>query len=303
MQIRAAIGIYPFGGSSAVRDSVVEADPESTFFNGANINSSNGAPETQGGLVAVNVTIVGNGQPGSIGIVANGNEGDSVGQPPQLDRRRRRHLACCASRRSATTSTSPSATPASTARRCRSPGRAPAPTPSRTTSTTPRTAASSTPAAGDYRLRPDSVLIDARQPGAADERNRLPRPAAVRDGNADGTAVADIGAYEYQRVPPSPAFAFAPAAPLFGDLVAFDGAGTSDVDGDPFSLAWALGDGSAATGPAGLALLRPAGHLPGDADRDRQHRPQRLGHPPGHRRPADGPMREQAQGDQHEPTG
>ncbi len=77
MRIRAGIGMYPFGGFLTVRDSVVEPDPEGTFFNGANINSSNGAPETQGGLVAVNVTIVGNGQPASIGIAANGNEGDS----------------------------------------------------------------------------------------------------------------------------------------------------------------------------------------------------------------------------------
>jgi hypothetical protein len=70
----------------------------------------------------------------------------------------------------------------------------------------------------------------------------------VRDGDGDGSSRTDIGAYEYQRVPPSPAFSFAPAAPLFGDLVSFDAAATSDVDGDPLSLSWSLGDGDAATG-------------------------------------------------------
>ena len=104
-------------------------------------------------------------------------------------------------------------------------------------------------APGDYRLRPDSVLIDRGSPVPPTSESDIRGLPRLRDGNADGTAVADIGAYEYQRVPPRPRFAFTPAAPLFGDLVEYDGAGTTDVDGDPFSLTWALGDGSAATGP------------------------------------------------------
>jgi Ca2+-binding RTX toxin-like protein len=84
----------------------------------------------------------------------------------------------------------------------------------------------------------------------------------VRDGDADGDSRTDIGAYEYQRVPPSPAFSFAPGSSLFGDLVSFDGADTGDVDGDPLELSWSFGDGAAATGAQASHLYA----LPGTYD-------------------------------------
>lgn len=75
-------------------------------------------------------------------------------------------------------------------------------------------------AAADYRLRPDSPLVDRGFPGegSTTDVDGQPRPA---DGNGDGTAVRDIGAFEYQRPPPStPTQTPAPAeadtsAPLF----------------------------------------------------------------------------------------
>ena len=53
-------------------------------------------------------------------------------------------------------------------------------------------------AALDFHLGPNSALIDRGFPGAGSttDLDRLPRP---NDGNGDGTAVRDIGAYEYQR--------------------------------------------------------------------------------------------------------
>ena len=60
-------------------------------------------------------------------------------------------------------------------------------------------------AAGDYRLRYDSPLVDAGDPAAlaaTTDLGKLPRPV---DGNGDGSAIRDVGAYEYQRAHPSPA--------------------------------------------------------------------------------------------------
>src|SRR3954452_14974580 len=74
-------------------------------------------------------------------------------------------------------------------------------------------------AAGDFRLRPDSPLVDAggadasALPGGATD---LDGAARVVDGNGDTTAQADIGAFEHQR----------PAAPVIASP-----ATTPDVDG------------------------------------------------------------------------
>lgn len=57
-------------------------------------------------------------------------------------------------------------------------------------------------AAADFRLRADSPLIDRGSPeaGSTADLDGQPRP---NDGNGDGVAVRDMGAYEYQR-PASP---------------------------------------------------------------------------------------------------
>jgi hypothetical protein len=60
------------------------------------------------------------------------------------------------------------------------------------------------PAASDFRLRADSALVDAGDPAwsgaAATDLAGAARPA---DGNSDGVAVQDVGAYEYHRPPPA----------------------------------------------------------------------------------------------------
>ncbi len=247
LHIRAAFALRPFGGILTIRDSLVEPDPESAFFYGVDVNSSNGGPETAGILVAVNVTIVGNGQPGSVGVLADGNTGD----------------AAVNLLNSIVTNVQTSLWRAEeggddvdlTVRYSSYDGSKTQLAGSGTGSNTFQNNLANGPdsgfvnaAASDYRLRPDSVLVDAGNPVPPTSESDLRGLPRVRDGNGDGSSIADIGAFEYQRAPPSPAFSFTPAAPLFGDLVSFDGAATSDVDGDPLSLSWSLGDGAGATG-------------------------------------------------------
>jgi hypothetical protein len=99
-------------------------------------------------------------------------------------------------------------------------------------------------AAGDFHLRPGSPAIDrAANTGApATDRDGFPRPV---DGNGDGTAVTDMGAYEYQHVNRPPvANAGGPYAVVAGMGVTLNGAGSFDPDatyGDAIaSYAWDL---------------------------------------------------------------
>ena len=78
LRIRAGIGLNPFGGILTIRDSVVEALPGNRDLRGRQRQLEQRGPGGSGGLVAVNLTIVGDGTPGSVGISASGNEGDAA---------------------------------------------------------------------------------------------------------------------------------------------------------------------------------------------------------------------------------
>jgi PKD repeat protein len=106
------------------------------------------------------------------------------------------------------------------------------------------------PAAGDYRPGFDSPLLDAGPPMlplAGDDPDLAGHPR-VRDSDGNGSAVRDIGAYEYQRLAPVPALTVTPPAGAPGETLGFDSAGSVDPDGDPVSYAWSFGDGAEATG-------------------------------------------------------
>jgi hypothetical protein len=103
---------------------------------------------------------------------------------------------------------------------------------------------------GGYELKWDSPLIDAGNPNAV----FLPGPTdldgnpRVADGNGDGTAVNDIGAFEYQRRAPSVTAQTVAQGPV-GANIPFAVKQASDPDpGDTLTFSWSFDDGGTATG-------------------------------------------------------
>jgi hypothetical protein len=107
-------------------------------------------------------------------------------------------------------------------------------------STTGATNTSADPAfaaPGDWRLRPDSPLVDAGRPGALSESESHEDALGyvrIVDGDADGTPRRDIGAHEVQ--PPAP-----PAAPgnVLSNPSAEAGTPASDDRSSPVPPGWA----------------------------------------------------------------
>jgi len=106
------------------------------------------------------------------------------------------------------------------------------------------------PAGLDYRLRWDSPLLDQGRPAPflTAENPDLAGHERVRDSDGNGSAILDIGAYEYQRLAPTAGFALQPDPTQLGEARVFDANQVSDPDGDPVSLSWAFGDGATASG-------------------------------------------------------
>ena len=116
----------------------------------------------------------------------------------------------------------------------------------------------------DYRLRHDSPLIDAGRPTAflGEENPDLAGHDRVRDSDGNGSAIRDIGAYEYQRLAPTAAFGVSPQQALLGEPTAFDASASVDPDGDPLELNWDFGDGGTASGPNAAHTFGSPGSFP-----------------------------------------
>ena len=120
------------------------------------------------------------------------------------------------------------------------------------------------PAHMDYRLRHDSPLIDIGRPVASlgEENPDLAGHERVRDSDGNGSAIRDIGAYEYQRLAPTAAFAASPSSAIVGVATSFDASGTVDPDGDELTYDWAFGDGGTGSGASATYAFAAPGSFP-----------------------------------------
>lgn len=113
---------------------------------------------------------------------------------------------------------------------------------------------------GDFRLKWSSPLIDAGRSGwlFAESPFALDHANRIADGNLDGEAKPDLGAYEYQAHKPQ-VFIQAPATAQAGVPVTLDGSKSRGGDpGEAVAWSWSLpGGGTAET--ASVTLTLPEG--------------------------------------------
>jgi hypothetical protein len=105
-------------------------------------------------------------------------------------------------------------------------------------------------AAGDFRLRFNSPLVDAGDPAAltSGDADRDGNPRIVDGGH--GSPRVDMGALEYQHVAPTVSAQASPTAAATGQPVSLS-ANAADTDpGEAVSVTWNFDDGTSASGAA-----------------------------------------------------
>jgi PKD domain len=115
-------------------------------------------------------------------------------------------------------------------------------------------------ATSDFHLRFGSPAIDTGGPSCnapcqASDLDGLTRPI---DGDGNGTATRDMGAFEYGHRAPSVTVAATAPTQLTGAAFGFTATGT-DPDEDPLTYAWTFDDGATATGAAVSHAFAAAG--------------------------------------------
>lgn len=113
---------------------------------------------------------------------------------------------------------------------------------------------------GDYRLKPNSPLVDGGMVGESISSSERDLTGATRvvDGDGNGSVVVDLGAYEYQRIAPTATASGCASAPRVGESCGFSATG-ADGDGDSLTFAWSFDDGGVATGASAAHAFSTAG--------------------------------------------
>ena len=271
--VRATIPVRVFGGSIEASNLLLtpHPNPDHPYWVGVDVSNQQNEEDVDGSFEGSNLTIDGRGRPSSTGIWVDGgvSMGFTDGDASALVEGAVVRGVTTAMRRSPMSAvvtaslTIRSSSFDGTKIANESPGMwgtfSASPLTNLTNDTDPRFL---DPAALDYRLRFDSPLIDKGDmtPLFPDETPDLDGNARVVDSNGDGTARVDIGAQEYQRLPPSAAFSASSA--LFGEPTLFDAGASADPDGEGIaSYVWSFGDGSAASGAqAQRAYALPASY-------------------------------------------
>jgi hypothetical protein len=118
-------------------------------------------------------------------------------------------------------------------------------------------------ARGDMRPGFDSPLVDRGVPGgllSTESQLDLAFLARLVDGNGDGTARRDIGAFEYQRAAPVVTASAAPATAGQGQAITFNAkASDSDPQETTGAITWVFDDGATATGDSVQHAFAAAG--------------------------------------------
>ena len=116
---------------------------------------------------------------------------------------------------------------------------------------------------GQFALRSSSPLIDAGDPNASTSGQfDFAKAERYRDGDGKGGAQVDIGAYEYQHVPPSITADAAPATADPGQPIAFTAAAKDADTADLVTITWSFDDGETASGASAQhAFTSPGPHL------------------------------------------
>ena len=116
---------------------------------------------------------------------------------------------------------------------------------------------------GDMRPAFDSPLVDRGVPGgllSTESQFDLALQGRLVDGNGDGTARRDMGAFEYQRAAPEVTAAAAPATAGQGQAITFNATATdSDPQEMPGAITWVFDDGATATGASVQHAFAAAG--------------------------------------------